>query len=76
MVVNTRYVAEVGRPKKAPEDVYRTPARSWKPGEELHARFKAAAEWKGETMTNVLKRLAWGYVEEVEGEQREEGGKP
>ena len=69
MTTNTTYDPDVGRPKKKPGEHYRTPARSWKPGEELYERFKAATIYKGETMTNVLKRAAWAYVEEVEREQ-------
>ena len=69
MTVSTQYDPDVGRPKKQPGEHYRTPARSWKPPPELYERFKAAAEFKGETMTNVLVRAAASYVEKVEREK-------
>jgi hypothetical protein len=81
VTVNTQYDPDVGRPKKQPGEHYRTPPRSWKPPPELYERFKAAATFKEETMTNVLIRAATAYVEEVEreryarfdGDRREEG---
>jgi len=58
----TAYAADVGRPKKRPEDRYITPARSFRPNPpELWDRVKAKALANDETVTDVLNRALDEY---------------
>jgi len=59
----TAYAADVGRPKKRPEDRYITPARSFRPTPpELWDQAKAVAADNDETVTDVLNRALVAYV--------------
>ena len=57
------YDADVGRPRKRPEDRYTTPAKSFRPyPPELWEKAKATAAANGENVTDVLNRALAEYV--------------
>ena len=57
------YDADVGRPRKRPEDRYVTPAKSFRPyPPEVWEQAKTRATRDGETITDVLNRFLADYT--------------
>jgi hypothetical protein len=58
------YDADVGRPRKRPEDRFTTPAKSFRPyPPENWETAKRIAARRAETITDVLNRSIQGYID-------------